>query len=116
MKGANHGAIPPKTSYALRALGRDYNEFIANLYMPEELLRNRNKYEENVYPEEPPRQRGTGDVERFREFILRLLKNQDATFKEFHDAVALGSKEAIRKALPHCKNEEVKEWLKWYLN
>ena len=83
MKGANHGAIPPKTSYALRALGRDYNEFIANLYMPEELLRNRNKYEENVYPEEPPRQHGTGDVERFREFILRLLKNQDATFKEF---------------------------------
>ncbi len=115
MKGANHGAIPPKSSYALRALGRNYYEFIANLYMPEELLRYRNKYEKEVYPEEPPRPPGTGDVERFREFILRLLKNQDATFKEFHDAVAPCSKEAIKKALLNCKNKEVEGWLTWYL-
>lgn len=115
MKGANHGAIPPKVSYAMRAIGRDYNEFIANLYMPEELLRNRNKYEKTVYPEEPPRQSGTGDVERFREFILRLLKRQDETFKEFHNAVAPCTKEAVKKALSHCKNEEVRGWLKWYI-
>ncbi|HRT84863.1 MAG TPA: hypothetical protein P5523_09515, partial [Bacteroidales bacterium] len=94
---------------------RDYNEFIANLYMPEELLRNRNKYEKTVYPEEPPRQSGTGDVERFREFILRLLKRQDETFKEFHNAVAPCTKEAVKKALSHCKNEEVRGWLKWYI-
>ena len=115
MKGANHGAIPPRASYARRAIGESYEEFLANLYMPEELLRNRNRYEEKLYPEEPPRPPGTGDVERFREFIMRLLKKQDAVFKEFHDAVAPCSKEAIKKALPQCTDAEVKEWLQWYL-
>lgn len=115
MKGANHGAIPPKPSYALRALGRNYEEYIANLYMPEELLRNRNKYEAEVYPEEPPRSPGTGDIERFREFILRLLKKQDSVFREFHNAVAPCSKDVIKKVLPSCKDQEVKEWLQWYL-
>jgi hypothetical protein len=116
MKGANHGVIPPKSSYALRALGRNYNEFIANLYMPEELLRNRNKHEAEVYPEEPPREPGDGEVERFRTFMLQLLEKQGPAFKEFHDAVAPGSKEAIKKALLTCNDLEVKEWLtKWYL-
>lgn len=120
MKGANHGTIPPKHSYAFRALGHDYNEFIANLYMPEELLRNRNLYEAKVYHDytaktEKPKKPGTGDVEKFRAFILRLLEKQDEIFKEFHNAVAPCSKDAIRKALPNCKDPEVKEWLQWYL-
>jgi hypothetical protein len=56
-------------------------------------------------------------VEKFREFILRLLKKQDAAFKEFHAAVAPCTREAVRNALPHCKNKEVRKWLeKWYLN
>lgn len=117
MKGANHGAIPPRPSYARRALGETYEEFITNLYMPEKLLRNRNEFEKKVYPEEPHRKPGTGDVERFREFMLRLLKQQDAAFKEFHAAVAPCTREAVKKALPHCKDKEVRKWLeKWYLN
>lgn len=115
MKGANHGAIPPRPSYATRALGASYEEYIANLYMPEELLRNRNKYEKKVYEEEPSRPPGTGHVELFREFILKLLEKQDETFLEFHKAVAPCSKEVIKKALPACKDDEVKEWLQWYL-
>jgi hypothetical protein len=115
MKGANHGAIPTRPSFATRAIGETYEEFIVNLYMPEELLRNRNKYEKKVYPEEPSRLPGTGDVERFREFVLRLLKNQDEAIVEFHDAVAPCSREAVKKALKTCKNAEVKEWLEWYL-
>jgi hypothetical protein len=115
MKGANHGAFPPRPSYATRALGATYEEYIANLYMPEELLRNRNKYEKKVYNEEPDRPPGTGDVERFRKFILTLLKKQDAAFLEFHNAVAPCLKEVIKKALPTCNNNEVKEWLQWYL-
>jgi len=119
MKGANHGAIPPRADYAKRAIGRNYEEFIANLYMPEELLRNRNDHEEDLseYGDAPERKRPPKDnkVPEFREFILRLLKKQDAAFKEFHNAVAPCSKEAVKKALPHCKNEEVKEWLQWYL-
>ena len=115
MKGANHGSLPPRPSYAARALGATYEEFIANLYMPEELLRNRNKYEKKVYPEEPCRPEGTGDIERFREFILRLLRRQDGNIIEFHNAVAPCSKDAVRKALSSCKNTEMKEWLEWYL-
>jgi len=115
MKGANHGAIPPRPSYARRAIGETYEEFIANLYMPEELLRNRNKYEYKVYPEEPPRNPGTGDVENFRLFILRLLRTQGSSFSEFHAAVAPCSKQAVRIALPNCEDMEVREWLQWYL-
>lgn len=114
-KGAAHGAISPTPTLALRALGETYEEFIANLYMPEELLRNRDKYEARIYPNEPDRKPGTGDVEKFREFILRLLSKQDEAFFEFHDAISPCTKEAIKQALKTCKNAEVKEWLTWYL-
>lgn len=115
IKGASHGAISPTPSLALRAIGESYEEFIANLYMPEELLRNRDKYEERVYPNNPNRKPGTGDVERFRAFVLRLLSKKDEVFFEFHNAVSAYSKEATRQAYKTCKDTEVKEWLEWYL-
>ena len=115
IKGAAHGAISPTPSLASRAIGKDYEEFIANLYMPEELLRNRNKYEEMIYPYEPERPAGTGDVERFREFILRLLSKQGEAFMEFHAAVSPCSKGAVKQALKTYKDDEVRKWLEWYL-
>jgi len=114
IKGAAHGAISPTPSLALRAIGETYGEFITNLYMPEELLRNRDKYEARIYPHKPDRVPGNGDIERFREFILRLLGKQDEAFFEFHDAVSPCSKAVIKQALKTCKNEEVKEWLSRY--
>lgn len=115
IKGAAHGAISPTPSLALRAVGETYEEFIANLYMPEELLRNRDKYEARVYKNKPEREPGTGDVEKFREFILRLLHKQDEAFFEFHNAVSQCSKKATKQALQSCKDPEVREWLMWYL-
>jgi hypothetical protein len=64
IKGAAHGAISPTPSLALRAIGETYEEFITNLYMPEELLRNRDKYEARIYPNKPDRKPGTGDIEK----------------------------------------------------
>ena len=115
IKGAAHGAISPTPSLALRAIGATYEEFIANLYMPEELLRNRNKYETQIYAYDPDRTPGTGHVERFRDFILRLLDKQDDVFFEFHEAVSPCSKETTKQAFKACKNDEVREWLSWYL-
>lgn len=115
IKGASHGAISPTPSLALRAIGETYEEFIANMYMPEELLRYRDKYEARIYDYKRDRQAGTGDVERFREFILRLLRQQNEAFFEFHDAVSPCSKEVVRHAIKVVKNEEVKQWLEWYL-
>jgi hypothetical protein len=114
IKGAAHGAISPTPSLSLRAIGETYKEFLANLYMPEELLRNRDKYEARIYPYKLDRKPGTGDVEKFREFVLRLLSIQDKAFFEFHDAVSPCTKEAIKYALKTYKNVEVKEWLAWY--
>jgi len=76
MKGAAHGAISPTPGLARRAIGESFEEFLANLYMPEELLRNRNKHERRVYDYEPTREPGTGLVERFRQFILHLRAEQ----------------------------------------
>jgi hypothetical protein len=115
IKGAAHGAISPTPSLALRAIGETYEEFITNLYMPEELLRNRDKYEARIYPNKPDRKPGTGDIEKFREFIMRLLSKQDKAFFEFHEAVSPCTKEATRKAFKTCSNKEVREWLMWYL-
>ncbi len=115
IKGAAHGAISPTPSLALRAFGKDYEEFIANLYMPEELLRNRNKYEARIYDYDPNRTSGTGKVEAFREFVLRLLQEKKDIFFEFHEAVSPCSKEVIRDALKTSKYDEVREWLMWYL-
>jgi hypothetical protein len=107
IKGAAHGAIPPSSELASRAIGETYEIFIANLYMPEEMLRHRNKYEKKY--------KGNGDVERFRKFMLRLLKKQDERFLEFHETVTQKATPAIREYLNNCKDSEMKEWLKWYL-
>lgn len=115
IKGAAHGAISPTASLAKRAIGETYEEFIANLYMPEELLRNRNKHEAKVYPDEPARPPGSGKVENFREFILALLARQDEEFFEFHEAVSENSKCHVRQALQLCKSEKVREWLTYYI-
>lgn len=115
IKGASHGAISPTPSLALRAIGENYEEFIANMYMPEELLRNRDRHEKRIYDNNPNREPGTGKVEEFREFILRLLRNRDEAFFEFHDAVSPCSKEAVKQAFKTVTNEEVKQWLEWYL-
>lgn len=114
IKGASHGAISPTPTLALRAIGKNYEEFIANLYMPEELLRNRDKHERTRYANKPDREPGTGLVEDFREFILRLLNARDEAFFEFHEAVSPCSKDAIRQAFKTCKNTEVKKWLEKY--
>lgn len=115
IKGASHGAISPTPTLATRAIGETYDEFITNLYMPEELLRYRDKYETRIYPNNPDRKPGTGDVEAFREFVLRLLGKRDEAFFEFHDAVSPCSKEAVKKAFKAVNSEEVKKWLEWYL-
>lgn len=114
MKGAAHGAISPTPELAWRTIGETYEEFIANLYMPEELLRNRNKHEKRVWRHEPKRPPGTGKVEKFRKFILRLLKSKTEEAIEFHNAVSPNTIKAIRDYLYKCKNKEVKEWLELY--
>ena len=115
MKGAAHGAISATPSLAKRTIGKTYKEFIANLYMPEELLRHRNKYERRVYDSEPERKPGTGEIEAFRSFILGLLKAQDERFLAFHNVVSQNRKGAIRDYLDKCKDEELKKWLEFYL-
>jgi hypothetical protein len=114
MKGAAHGAITPTPSLARRAIGASFEEFIGNLYMPEELLRNRNKHERRVYDDEPPRQPGTGLVEEFRAFVLRLLRAQDAAFHAFHDAVSENTVQAVRRYLRKCEDPEIRKWLQLY--
>jgi hypothetical protein len=115
MKGAAHGAISSTPSLARRTIGATYEEFLANLYMPEELLRNRNKHERHVYNHEPKRPPGTGKVEEFRSFILRLLKKKDDRFQQFHNAVSENSVEHIRRTIKQCKDKEIVEWLQFYL-
>jgi len=115
MKGAAHGAISPTPELAWRTIGETYKEFIANLYMPEELLRNRSKHEKRVWRHEPKRPSGTGKVEKFRRFILRLLKSQNEEAIEFHNAVSANTIKTIRDYLHKCKNKEVRQWLELYL-
>jgi hypothetical protein len=115
MKGAAYGAISPTPTLAWRTIGETYKEFIANLYMPEELLRNRNKHEKRVWRHEPKRPPGTGKVEKFRKFILHLLKSKTEEAIEFHNAVSANTTKTIRVYLYKCKNKEVKEWLELYL-
>ena len=112
--GAAHGAIPTTPTLARRAIGHNYEEFLANLYMPEVLLRYRNKHERKVYPDEPPREPGTGLVEEFRDFILTFLKKPTEEFWEFHEAISKYNVEAIRKHQSKCKNKVFQKWLKIY--
>jgi len=115
MKGAAFGAISPTAELARRTIGKSYREFIANLYMPEELLRNRNRHEMRVYRHEPKRPPGTGKVEKFRKFILRLLEHRTVKATEFHNAISQNTTKAVREYLGKCKSKEVKEWLKLYM-
>jgi hypothetical protein len=115
MKGAAHGAISPTPSLAWRTIGESYQEFLANLYMPEELLRNRNKHERRVHRHEPDRPIGSGKVEEFRSFILRCLKKGDDRFRQFHNSVSGNSVEQVRRAIQHCSDEEILQWLQCYL-
>jgi len=115
IRGAANGAIPPSPEFARRAIGENFQEFLTNLYMPEELLRNRNKYERRVYAHEPPRPPGNGLIEDFREFMLALLRNQDGRFKAFHNAVSSNSVQEVRKCLKNLDDPELATWLKLYL-
>jgi hypothetical protein len=115
MKGAAHGAISPTPTLARRAIGETFEEFISNLYMPEEFLRNRNKHERKVYDFEPKRPAGTGLIEKFREFLLITHSNDPKRFAEFHAAVAGNSVQEIRNALKQCNDEVLKVWLRYYL-
>lgn len=115
MTGAAHGAISPTPTLARRTIGDTFEEFLANLYMPEELLRNRNKHETRVYPNEPKRRPGTGKIEEFRSFILGLLRQQDDRFETFHTAVSPNTAAAIRACLKTLPDPEMKKWLRFYL-
>jgi hypothetical protein len=115
MTGAAHGAISPTPSLALRTIGESFEEFVANLYMPEELLRNRNKHERRLYEHEPTREPGTGLVEGFRQFILRLLAKQGDVFRAFHEAVSENRAEAVKRYRNECTDEETRKWLDLYL-
>jgi hypothetical protein len=115
MKGAAYGSISPTSSLARRTLGTTFKEFVANLYMPEELLRYRNRYERKVYKFEPARKPGSGEIEDFRDFIFRLLRAKSKRFSIFHGVVSKNSKRAIKEFLPKCKDDEMKKWLAYYL-
>jgi hypothetical protein len=75
--------------------------------MPEEMLRNRDKYERTIYPDEKTRSPGNGEIEDFRKFILDLLHSKSDLFYFFHDTVASNRKQDIREALKHTKNAEL---------
>lgn len=115
MKGAANGAISPTPTLAWRTIGRDYMEFLTNLYMPEELIRYRNRHEEKVYDLEPQRASGTGKVEEFREFIKRLLTENGTTFRLFHNAVSANSVTHVRAVVEGLEDEELVKWLTFYL-
>jgi len=115
MKGTAHGAISPTPSLAKRTIGETLPEFIRNLYMPEELLRYRNKYEKGIYEFEPTRMPGNGMVEDFHKFISKLIEARNQRFIAFHNLVSKNSKESIRKFLLNCVDKEIKKWFKIYL-
>jgi len=115
MKGAAGGAIPKSASFAYRVVGCTFEEFIANLYSPRTLLRNRNRHERHVYEYEPKRKPGDGKLEEFREFVFRLLERQDGQFRFFHEAVAPNSVQAIREAIENCTDSATSLWLPFYL-
>jgi hypothetical protein len=115
MKGAAFGAISPTPTLARRTIGKSFKEFISNLYMPEELLRNRNRHERKVYEGEPERDAGTGMVEEFRAFFRKLFRENKEEAEKFHAAVCENSSTVVRQYLFQCENEEVKKWLDYYL-
>jgi hypothetical protein len=115
MKGVANGAISTTPSLARRTVGNTWDEFLTNLYMPEELLRNRNKHEAKVHREDLENRPGTGQIEDFRHFILKLIKTQDVRFQEFHEAVTPNSVKVVREAILKSNDPEIKQWLSLYL-
>jgi hypothetical protein len=115
MKGAAHGAISSTPTLARRTIGNSPQEFLTNLYMPEVLLRNRNRHEKKVYKDEPRRKAGSGMVEEFRAFMMKLLRKPGERFMTFHDAVSANSVGAIRILLRKTEDKEMKRWLRLYL-
>ena len=115
MKGAAHGAISTTSTLARRTIGSNSEEFMTNLYMPEVLLRNRNRHEKKVYEDEPRRRAGSGMVEAFRAFMMKLIRNPDERFRAFHDAVCQNSIVAIRALLGKTDDQEMTRWLRLYL-
>lgn len=114
MRGAANGAISPSPPLAWRTIGQTFEEFLANLYMPEELIRNRNRHEKKIYDTEPERDSGTGKVEEFRSFIIKLLTENGERFMMFHKAVSRNSQEDVRSLLHAIQDKEMKKWLKLY--
>ena len=123
MKGASHGFISPVPELARRTIGETFEEFLLNLYMPEELLRYRDDHEKRQYEYHKrqlrkrikKRRTPTGKVEGFRTFMGGLLAKQDDRFRFFHDAVSSNSVHEIREAMQNTSDREMKKWLKLYL-
>lgn len=119
MKGAAHGAISPVPTLARRAIGANFEEFLINLYMPEEFLRNRDAHERKQYeyhrrqPKKVKKQ-PTGNIEKFRAFMKSLLAKQGKEFRDFHDAVTPNTRQAVREIRGTTKYKELKTWLAWY--
>jgi len=115
MKGAANGAISPTPKLARRTVGRSFEEFLLNLYMPEELLRNRNRYEKIIHDGEPDREPGDGQVEAFRAFMAELLEEQGDRFHFFHQAVVANRQQHVRTQIEQCSDPELKQWLPLYI-
>jgi len=120
MKGASHGAISPVPTLARRAIGKNFEEFIVNLYMPEEFLRNRDAHEKKKYEyhKRTVREKSkkpTGNIEKFRKFMLKLLNKQGAKFQIFHNAVTPNTRKSAREAALTTKDKEIIKWLDWYI-
>jgi hypothetical protein len=69
MKGVAHGAISSTPALARRTIGETFQEFICNLYMPEELIRYRNEHEKKIYANDKLRKPGSGKIEKFRDIF-----------------------------------------------
>lgn len=115
MKGAANGAISPTPTLAWRTVGHSYEEFLENLYMPEELIRYRNRHERKVYAHEPERDSGSGKVEEFRKFLRKLFLEGGERLAFFHSAVMGNSTAEVRAALEGLEDGELREWLKLYV-
>ncbi len=114
MKGAAYGAISSTPELARRCIGETYEEFMENLYMPEVMLRNRDKYEKRVYDYKPDRAPGTGDLEAFRTFLRDLIQEGGSRFDAFNYAVSQNSRKVMREFLTKC-DDETKKWVEFYI-
>ena len=115
MKGVAHGAISPTPGLAWRTVGHTFEEFVTNLYMPEEFLRNRNKHEKQTFEFNGSQTPGSGLIEEFRIFLLKLLEDQcSEKFVFFHKAVIQNSLPAVERAMNKTQDKELLKWLSYY--